>query len=259
MISHRTVTVVVPHYNDSENALACLQSIRRYLPLARIILSDAGSAPQHREQVRGHPDLYDVFLTEEYRLWGAEARNRGWLASKDPYTIFCDCDVEFIGCGWLDRHLELLDYLSEVQVVGGWGEPWLFGPELKAYSLWDLEGWPGRTRTVWNTQPAPAGYCEMLNGGLLTVRTEFRSRVLWDGRQPRLDDIAFCCRVLDAGGKLFYSPAEIIHRMGEKPGVFAPNDFPRSLAAVMGFYGQHGRARLNREEALRFLVTGDRP
>ena len=92
-----TLSVVIPIYLISDDLVEltreCMESIRAYVPAAKIILVDDGSSYKLEE----HLDLTDVFVvTHPENLGFATAVNNGIKASKSEYTLVMGNDLKFL-------------------------------------------------------------------------------------------------------------------------------------------------------------------
>lgn len=111
------ISVVVPSFNESENIVACLESLNRQtIPRSEyeIIVVDGNSKDSTRELAEPLADL--VFLQTSRKVGGA--RNDGAMMAKSPVLATTDADC-IIPPDWLEVILDdFVRYPGAVQVYG---------------------------------------------------------------------------------------------------------------------------------------------
>ena len=86
----KKATVIIPHYNDHERLIRCLEALNyNCLDSVDVIVIDNGSNPNLSAVNERFPKF--KFLTEQQKGAGP-ARNRGVAESSTPYLFFLDAD-----------------------------------------------------------------------------------------------------------------------------------------------------------------------
>lgn len=105
----QTVSVVIPHWNDSDGLVRALRSVRgQSLRVSTTIVvddySDTGEFESVRSVICEHKKLgfETVLIRNERGLGPGASRNRGWDVSSDDLVAFLDSDDE-----WHPQKLEL--------------------------------------------------------------------------------------------------------------------------------------------------------
>ncbi len=88
----KTISVIIPVYNEEKTIAGCLSSLQRQSLKAReIIVIDDGSTDQTREVIRKFP----VTLLSQTHLGPGAARNKGAREARGDILVFVDADMTF--------------------------------------------------------------------------------------------------------------------------------------------------------------------
>ncbi|WP_169566122.1 glycosyltransferase family 2 protein [Sneathiella limimaris] len=115
----KLLSIIIPHYNDLEGLLNCLESIGHlsdsYFEDFEVIVCDNNS-PHFKLDTT--PFKFDIKIVKETERGAGPARNKGVSIAIGKYLAFTDCDC------WLDKNfvsigLEFIKRLGDTAVVLG--------------------------------------------------------------------------------------------------------------------------------------------
>ena len=112
----RTISIVIPHKNDSEIITRALSSVQlQKIGGLQIIVVDDNSRFQQKLQLKNSIDKFsnlDITLIDSHGVGLAAARNTGIKFSHNNFLAFLDCDDQ-----WLENKLKLQVEAFESNVV----------------------------------------------------------------------------------------------------------------------------------------------
>jgi GT2 family glycosyltransferase len=264
----RPVDIVIPSYRDAERVSALVRSIAKTVKpgMARVIVSDDSSGPEHLAALRRIGGIEEVVESERNEGFAANA-NRGLRAS-DPErdVVLLNSDVEA-----LPSWLECLQYAAHRDADVG-----IVGAQLQYPDGRIQFGGTVRNRDQpqwfdhrYRFKPAgwgPAGRPSpalAVTGACMYVRRETIERVgLLDERYAMAyEDVDWCLRTWQAGLRVMYFPAaQLVHHESVTRGTevgererssqelfwerWAPFFDDRSVAAVAGKGSPEGPLRI---------------
>jgi GT2 family glycosyltransferase/glycosyltransferase involved in cell wall biosynthesis len=215
----RTVDIVIPSYRDAERVRALARSIAKTVKpgMARVIVSDDASGPEHLEALRRIGGIDLVIESERNEGFAANA-NRGLRASDgERDVVLLNSDVEA-----LPSWLECLQYAAHRDADVG-----IVGAQLQYPDGRIQFGGTVRNRDQpqwfdhrYRFKPAgwgPAGRPSpalAVTGACMYVRRETIERVgLLDERYAMAyEDVDWCLRTWQAGLRVIYFPAaQLVH------------------------------------------------
>jgi GT2 family glycosyltransferase len=214
----RPVDIVIPSWRDAERVAVLVASIGKTVPrrMARVIVADDASGPEHTARLRAIPGV-EVIEGEENEGFAANV-NRGLRAAdsaRDVVVLNSDTEAR---PGWLACLQYAASREEDIGIVGAqlvypdgriqfggtirnrdapewFDHRWRFKPE----------GWgPARV----------AGPVLAVTGACMYVRREVIERVgLLDERYPMaFEDVDWCLRAWQAGFRVHYfPPARLVH------------------------------------------------
>lgn len=121
VVMDSTISVIIPHKNDSETISRALSSVQlQRIDGLQIIVVDDNSTLQQKLQLKNSIDEFpnlDITLIDSHGVGLAAARNTGIEFSHNNYLAFLDCDDQ-----WLENKLKLQVEAFEINVVAvhGW-------------------------------------------------------------------------------------------------------------------------------------------
>jgi len=211
------VDIVIPSYRDADRVATLVQSIHKTVPreLARIIVADDGSGPEHVAALR-EIDGIEVLAGEENRGFAANV-NRG-LRATDPArdVVVLNSDTE-ARASWL----ACLQYVSrehdDIGIVG----PRLLYPDGRiqfAGTVRNLAA-PEWFDHRYRFKPADWGPAHLagpvlaVTGACMYVKRELIERVgLLDESYPMAyEDVDWCLRAWQQGFRVMYFPAASLY------------------------------------------------
>jgi GT2 family glycosyltransferase len=225
--SGRPVDIVIPSYRDADRVRALVRSISKTVAsgMARVIVSDDASGPEHLAELHAIKGIDLVVSSEENHGFAANA-NRGLRAS-DPErdVVLLNSDIEA-----LPNWLQCLQYAAyryeEDGIVGGQLQypdgRIQFGGTVRNR---DQPEWfdhryrfkPRGWGPAEQTSPALA-----VTGACMYVRRAVIDRIgLLDERYPMAyEDVDWCLRAWQAGFRVMYFPgAQLVHHESVTRGV----------------------------------------
>ena len=112
----KKISVVVPTYNEEENIVKCLESLRNQtIPREdyEIIIVDAPSKDKTQELAKKN-GADKVIVQKSKGISGA--RNDGFMVADSEIVATTDCDIE-IPKDWLEKKLQILgtEYIGMLQ------------------------------------------------------------------------------------------------------------------------------------------------
>ncbi len=214
------VDIVIPSYRDAALVRKLVRSIRRTTAreLARVIVADDHSGPEHLAQLR-RIDGIDVLVQSEHNSGFAANVNRGLRATlPERDVVVLNSDVEASLPGWLEG-LQYAAYRdSDVGIVGAQ----LLYPDGRiqfggTVRNRDAPAWfdhryrfkPGDWGPAAQTSPALA-----VTGACMYVRREVIERIGMLDERYRMayEDVDWCLRAWQAGYHVRYFPiARLVH------------------------------------------------
>jgi GT2 family glycosyltransferase/glycosyltransferase involved in cell wall biosynthesis len=212
------VEIVIPSYRDAERVAELVASIQRTVPrgMARIIVADDASGPQHVEALHEIPGI-EVLEGSENRGFAANV-NRGLRATaSDRDVVVLNSDVE-ARAGWLAGLQFAASQEDDVGIVGAK----LLYPDGRIQfagtvrNLGAPEWFDHRYRfkpEAWGPAAMP-GPVLAVTGACMYVTRELIERIgLLDERYPMAyEDVDWCLRAWQAGFRVMYFPAaSLIH------------------------------------------------
>jgi GT2 family glycosyltransferase len=215
----RPVDVVIPSYRDAELVRALVRSIVKTVPrgMARVIVADDGSGPEHLAALRRIGGI-DLLVEGERNAGFAANVNRG-LRATDPErdVVVLNSDIEA-----LPNWLECLQYAAYRYDDGGIVGAQLQYPDGRIQFGGTVRN---RDRPEWfdhryRGKPATWGpACQAspalaITGACMYVRREVIERIgLLDERYAMAyEDVDWCLRAWQAGFRVLYFPsAQLVH------------------------------------------------
>jgi GT2 family glycosyltransferase/glycosyltransferase involved in cell wall biosynthesis len=211
------VSIVIPSYRDADRVATLVASIQRTVPsgMARIIVADDGSGPEHVAQLCA---IEGVELVEgEHNSGFAANVNRG-LRAADPRrdVVVLNSDME-ARPGWLACLQYAASQEDDVAIVGAR----LLYPDGRiqfagtARNLGAPEWFDHRYRfkpAGWGPAALP-GPVLAVTGACMYVRRETIERIgLLDERYPMAyEDVDWCLRAWEAGMRVMYFPGASLY------------------------------------------------
>lgn len=122
------VSVIIPHYNDSQRIFNALSSINNSLTYSKInndiIIVDDGSTLNHKLMINSKSlkSLINFKLLKQQNQGPAIARNLGIKNSNSDIIFFTDSDCR-VGVDWVQKHLDIYAQNENIVGVTGWLEP----------------------------------------------------------------------------------------------------------------------------------------
>jgi GT2 family glycosyltransferase len=215
----RPVDVVIPSYRDAEQVRALVRSIRRTIApgMARVIIADDCSGPEHIEALSQLKGIDQIVTSEENRGFAATA-NRGMRETRaDHDVVLLNSDVEA-----LPRWLECLQYAAHRYPDNGIAGGQLQYPDGRIQFGGTVRN---RDQPQWfdhryRFKPAGWGPAEQpsptlaVTGACMYVRRAVIDRVglLDEGYPMAYEDVDWCLRAWHAGFSVDYFPAaQLVH------------------------------------------------
>jgi GT2 family glycosyltransferase/glycosyltransferase involved in cell wall biosynthesis len=221
----RPVCIVIPSFRDAEQVATLVASIHRTVPsgLARIIVADDASGPEHVAALRA---IEDIEVVEGQSNSGFAANvNRGLRAADERLdVVVLNSDME-ARPGWLACLQFAASQEDDVAIVGGR----LLYPDGRiqfagtARNLGAPEWFDHRYRfkpADWGPAAIP-GAVLAVTGACMYVRREAIERIgLLDERYPMAyEDVDWCLRAWEAGMRVMYFPgASLYHHESQTRG-----------------------------------------
>jgi len=237
------VALVIVNYNTASDLRACLESARRELPAASVVVVDNGSTDGSREMVES--DFPWARLEDNPGNPGyASACNRGIGATEEPYIFILNSDVEFPSQNVVSVQEDgsnptvgleaVLDRLDESPDIGALG-PMVLNSDGSAQmscrrfpSMFEnlVHGFLG---DVWPGNPLTRSYqmkdmcrdqatdVDWVSGAAMLLRREAAERVggFDETYFMYVEDVDICWRLKGAGYRVVYDPAmRLIHHIG---------------------------------------------
>jgi len=235
--------LVIVNYNTAPDLRACLESARRELPAARVVVVDNGSTDGSREMVKAEfawARLEDNPGNPGY----ASACNRGIEVTEEPYIFILNSDVEFLpeditvpgrDSSKPPRGMQaVLDHLDASPDIGALG-PMVLNSDGSAQmscrrfpSMFEnlVHGFLG---DVWPGNPLTRSYqmkdmcrdratdVDWVSGAAMLLRREAAERVggFDETYFMYVEDVDICWRLREAGFRVVYDPAmRLVHHIG---------------------------------------------
>ncbi len=215
----RPVDVVIPSYRDAEHVRALVRSLGKTVPrgMARVIVTDDGSGPEHLAALRRIGGIEELIEGEQNMGFAANV-NRGLRAS-DPErdVVVLNSDIEA-----LPNWLQCLQYAAYRYDDGGIVGAQLQYPDGRIQFGGTVRN---RDRPEWfdhryRGKPATWGpACQAspalaITGACMYVRRALIERIgLLDERYAMAyEDVDWCLRAWQAGFRVLYFPsAQLVH------------------------------------------------
>lgn len=167
-------SIIIPCKNEGPNVKMTVDSIRTASTSEKIeiIVVDDGSGDGCCHFLQEDSEYPEVNLISSPGLGAARARNRGALAARGKYLVFCDAHIT-VPEGWSEKLLDTFKHPGVDAVSPAIGS--LENPAAVGYG----QTWNGRLETIWLPPPADMKItaAPLLPGGCLAVRTGAFRRV----------------------------------------------------------------------------------
>ena len=253
------LSLVIVHYNTSDDLGRCLESVRRHPPACElgIVVVDNASSDPGLEAVQGeHPDVH--WIRNSGNVGFARAANIGMSALDAEYHLVMNPDI-VVQPGSLDALLRFADAHPKAGVVG----PQLLNEDgsiqdscRRFYSFRTLllrrtvigKVWRGSgeidrhlMRDFDHLAPRPVDW--ILGGCMLVRRRALERTGAMDERFfLYFEDVDFCYRMWQAGWDVFYCPeARFVHRhRRDSAGGPLRRSFWLHLGSLISFYEKWG-------------------
>ncbi|MGC8839620.1 MAG: glycosyltransferase family 2 protein [Anaerolineae bacterium] len=257
-MSERVCAVIVTH-NRKELLRECLQAVlSQTRPPDHVLVVDNASTDGSAAMVRREFPQARLWENEENR--GFAAANNQAIAQAQGRCLFLLNSDAFLRPGALRALLEFMDAHPEAAVVG----PRVLNPDgtvqpscFRFPTAWDVfcemaflsALFPGSPlfnrrgmggvdrRTVWEV--------DWVLGAAMAVRREWAERVggLDEGYFIYAEELDWCRRIREAGGRVFFFPgAEVVHYGGVSKARAREAILPRAFASRFRYYERfHGR------------------
>jgi GT2 family glycosyltransferase len=224
------VGVVIVTYNSAEDIAACLESVKAASsrPLSIVAVDNASHDNTAETVGSSFPDV--CLLRNAENLYYAAANNQGLDRAGGRYVLLLNPDV-ILPVGGIDALVAFLEHDQQYAAVA----PRLVGPDGRRQAslrelpgldtLWyDLLGlsflFPrsrvfGRWRMGYFDGLSPRDVQQPMASCLLIRRSAISAFGSFDERYPMFfNDVDWCKRVVDGGGKIRYIPEVAVRHVG---------------------------------------------
>jgi GT2 family glycosyltransferase len=211
------VAIVILNWNNLEDTLGCIESLRRSsFPSRRMIVVDNGSTDGSRAGLRGVPDIDLVEI--EHNVGPARGQNAGVKRALEG-----PCDYVLLMNNDIVVHEEMVARLVAVAerdpLVG------LVGPKMYYFEPADLLWFAGGTVSRWRGKSKHIGFkqrdagqhdrlreIDYVGAAAMLVRRAVYEQI--GGENPAFfiyfNDTDFCMRAKAAGWKIVYAPDAVL-------------------------------------------------
>jgi chondroitin synthase len=234
---HKSVSVVIPHYNNAEileKTLASLTLQTYPSSLIEVIISDDGSDEDISYLIPMFQSYFPIRILFHERLGHrvATMRNHGILAARHDVILSLDCDI-ICPPKTVEEHLKWFHVSDEVATVGARRFVDTFGvtardivdnveavlrlPDVRSISNTNPNGLHDRRMGEFQFIKHHPFPCNCFHGANIAYKREHAIHVsLWDeafNGNPNYEDIEFGHRLWKSGIFLVYSPgAKVLHQ-----------------------------------------------
>ena len=135
----KTVTVLVPNYNESNTILRVLRKIKEQdingVEIEVIVIDD-GSTDESLKVLKSEPDLYDELIIRSDNGGKGSAILAGLMSAKSDYILFQDADLEYSP----DEYSKLFDPIKLFDADIVIGSRLIASPITKVSYFWHKVG-----------------------------------------------------------------------------------------------------------------------
>ena len=215
----RPVDIVIPSYRDVERVRALVKSIAKTVRpgMARVIVADDSSGPEHVAALREINGIDVLITAEENRGFAANANSGLRVTDGDRDVVLLNSDIEALP-GWLECLQYAAHRYQDVGIVGAQLQypdgRIQFGGTVRNR---DAPEWFDHRYRFKPSDWGPAGRTSSalaVTGACMYVRREAIASVgLLDERYAMAyEDVDWCLRVWQAGLRvLYFPPAKLVH------------------------------------------------
>lgn len=214
------LSVIVISWNTADVTLTCLKTIRRFLPMAQIVVVDNASTDDTVSKIKKIRIKNIKIKINTSNLGYAKACNLGANLAGGQYLLFLNSDIELID----DSLLKMLDYLKNHPNIGAIG-PQFLNPDYSVQaSVIPKQSISNAFKEFWlripsfskYTPTSPSEVFAISGGALMISKKHFQQVDGWNENYFFYFEDLDLCRQLHKSnyGVYYYPQSRLIHRHG---------------------------------------------